>query len=453
MKISRKITSLSLALALAVGLAVPAMAAETQTLTVEDLGLTMTNVVEVQRDDSKVAETGTDIVAITVQAPCDVTFEGEGLKKLHYMSIYDAAYNDVSFTSEYDPATMEYSQPTMTKNSATVTKPGEYTFHVGIIKDGENPYLRAYIQLKVVDGNGQVPSDQSASFPAPTGGETVTFGGYTLTNATGTRVLEREDAGMMMKWREYQVICPEYAALTGPNGEIIRTETGENYAAFSGNTPVQLPKGYYGPFQLDGYNGDLALFGETVAEGTYDYIDISIASGMPAQEKFAAAPDKLNGGVTQPAPSEQTTTAQPAPTPAPAEKPNVTTTTEGGIVYTVQKYDTLGHIALNYYGSYGYHKALYTANAAAFKATGGALKPGMTITLPDTLGSTKRLSTPVAGADETLYTVKAGDTLGAIAKSYYGDAMKYKDIFERNNDRLKNANTIYEGQVIVLPAK
>lgn len=31
--------------------------------------------------------------------------------------------------------------------------------------------------------------------------------------------------------------------------------------------------------------------------------------------------------------------------------------------------------------------------------------------------------------------------------------MKYKAIFERNADRLVNANTIYEGQVIVLPAK
>ena len=29
----------------------------------------------------------------------------------------------------------------------------------------------------------------------------------------------------------------------------------------------------------------------------------------------------------------------------------------------------------------------------------------------------------------------------------------YKAIFERNADRLVNANTIYEGQVIVLPAK
>ena len=31
--------------------------------------------------------------------------------------------------------------------------------------------------------------------------------------------------------------------------------------------------------------------------------------------------------------------------------------------------------------------------------------------------------------------------------------MKYKAIFERNADRLVNANTIYEGQVMVLPVK
>ena len=40
---------------------------------------------------------------------------------------------------------------------------------------------------------------------------------------------------------------------------------------------------------------------------------------------------------------------------------------------------------------------------------------------------------------------------------YWGGAnrnlMKYKAIFERNADRLVNANAIYEGQVIVLPAK
>ena len=63
------------------------------------------------------------------------------------------------------------------------------------------------------------------------------------------------------------------------------------------------------------------------------------------------------------------------------------------------------------------------------------------------------IAAPAAADGETLYTVKAGDTLGAIAKAAYGDLMKYKAIFERNADRLANANTIYEGQVIVLPAK
>ena len=51
------------------------------------------------------------------------------------------------------------------------------------------------------------------------------------------------------------------------------------------------------------------------------------------------------------------------------------------------------------------------------------------------------------------YAVKTGDMLNAIAKTTDGDLMMYKAIFERNADRLVNANTIYEGQVIVLPAK
>ena len=83
--------------------------------------------------------------------------------------------------------------------------------------------------------------------------------------------------------------------------------------------------------------------------------------------------------------------------------------------------------------------------------TNGQLRPGMTLVIPETLGGVERLSYPVAGEGETLYTVKAGDTLSKIAQSVYGDMWRYQDIFERNSDRLKNANTIYEGQVIVLP--
>ena len=57
-------------------------------------------------------------------------------------------------------------------------------------------------------------------------------------------------------------------------------------------------------------------------------------------------------------------------------------------------------------------------------------------------------------ADESVYarhTVASGDTLGKIAKHYYGDAMKYKDIFEANTDILKNPDLIYPDQELIIP--
>ena len=49
------------------------------------------------------------------------------------------------------------------------------------------------------------------------------------------------------------------------------------------------------------------------------------------------------------------------------------------------------------------------------------------------------------------YTVKKGDTLGKIAKEFYGDPMKYPDIFEANRPMLKDANLIYPGQTLRIP--
>lgn len=49
------------------------------------------------------------------------------------------------------------------------------------------------------------------------------------------------------------------------------------------------------------------------------------------------------------------------------------------------------------------------------------------------------------------YTVKSGDTLGKIAKQYYGDAMKYPKIFEANQPMLKDPDKIYPGQVLRIP--
>jgi nucleoid-associated protein YgaU len=49
------------------------------------------------------------------------------------------------------------------------------------------------------------------------------------------------------------------------------------------------------------------------------------------------------------------------------------------------------------------------------------------------------------------YTVESGDTLGAIAKQFYGNAGKYMVIFEANRPMLEDPNKIYPGQVLRIP--
>lgn len=50
------------------------------------------------------------------------------------------------------------------------------------------------------------------------------------------------------------------------------------------------------------------------------------------------------------------------------------------------------------------------------------------------------------------HTVASGDTLGKIAKTYYGNAMKYPVIFEANKPMLTHPDKIYPGQVLRIPA-
>jgi nucleoid-associated protein YgaU len=56
-----------------------------------------------------------------------------------------------------------------------------------------------------------------------------------------------------------------------------------------------------------------------------------------------------------------------------------------------------------------------------------------------------------AGAAQTTYTVKAGDTLSKIAKQHLGDANAYMEIFNANKDQLKDPDKIQPGQVLKIP--
>lgn len=49
------------------------------------------------------------------------------------------------------------------------------------------------------------------------------------------------------------------------------------------------------------------------------------------------------------------------------------------------------------------------------------------------------------------YTVQKGDTLGKIAKEFYGKSSEYPKIFEANKPLLSDPDKIYPGQVLRIP--
>lgn len=49
------------------------------------------------------------------------------------------------------------------------------------------------------------------------------------------------------------------------------------------------------------------------------------------------------------------------------------------------------------------------------------------------------------------YTVVKGDCLWNIAKKYLGSGSKWREIYNLNKDKIKNANLIYPGQVLKMP--
>ncbi len=60
-------------------------------------------------------------------------------------------------------------------------------------------------------------------------------------------------------------------------------------------------------------------------------------------------------------------------------------------------------------------------------------------------------SAPAASTSVRTYTVVSGDSLSKIAKREYGDAQKWRAIFEANRDQISNPDLIHPGQVLKIP--
>ncbi|NNF04782.1 MAG: peptidoglycan-binding protein LysM [Rhodothermales bacterium] len=53
--------------------------------------------------------------------------------------------------------------------------------------------------------------------------------------------------------------------------------------------------------------------------------------------------------------------------------------------------------------------------------------------------------------EPVFYTIESGDSLSKIAKEQYGDAMKWKALFEANREVIEDPDKIYPGQRIRIP--
>lgn len=63
-------------------------------------------------------------------------------------------------------------------------------------------------------------------------------------------------------------------------------------------------------------------------------------------------------------------------------------------------------------------------------------------------------ASPVADSAVNVYgmhVVAPGDTLIALARVYYNDQSRWKDIYAANTDRLNNPDVIFVGQELVIP--
>ncbi len=161
--------------------------------------------------------------------------------------------------------------------------------------------------------------------------------------------------------------------------------------------------------------------------------------------------------------------AQPAATPgaglvpaAPVTMPVKSGPAVGGAsTHTIAASETLAEIAKRYLGSSTKWPELVALNPGLDPKR---LKIGSVIKLTGSAaGSTvaqSGVATPAAAAAKPsaapankakTHTVKGGDTLGAIAKTYLGSAKRADDLYQANRDVLKNKDDLRIGQVLKIP--
>lgn len=98
----------------------------------------------------------------------------------------------------------------------------------------------------------------------------------------------------------------------------------------------------------------------------------------------------------------------------------------------------------------------YSHTATVIKTDfGSSLKSSSTTTDGNSTPAQEETVTSSSTSDTTTpsrtYTVKKGDCLWNIAKSYYGSGTQWNKIYDANTKQIVNPNLIYPGQELVIP--
>ena len=127
---------------------------------------------------------------------------------------------------------------------------------------------------------------------------------------------------------------------------------------------------------------------------------------------------------------------------------------DGEVIHSVRKGENLSKISQQYYGTAARWERIADANPSA---NPDRLIPGQKLRIP--LAGRDSLSPPPGGSEpETApvsspsrYRVKRGDTLGKIARRFYGSAARWPKIHQANKARIKDPKKLPIGMMLEIP--
>ncbi len=174
-----------------------------------------------------------------------------------------------------------------------------------------------------------------------------------------------------------------------------------------------------------------------------DVPPVSVASGAPDASLTPTPSDSPSSVASSGLGSDPTASGSSTPDPDGSAKSSAGggeggDSAEGSSEYTVKRADTLIKIAFESYGDFSKWKEIYQLNKANLPNP-NLISEGVSLKLP------KPLHPPHLKRQGTSYVIKPGDTLAKIAAELYGNASKWKMLWNNNRQLITNPNRIFAG--------